>query len=301
MKGLEGLLIAALWSGLAGAASAGAPVQSLTAAAPDPIDKVRARLLEARHVTASAACGSAMAPWAYRGPRGTRMTLAAYSRREQDQAWNAEFVAALLQPADWDSSSNFRGVSKPCDETHRVPLFTVTWQAGGSGAMLDQVETYALLSFEARSVVLFEAGRPMGTVWMRARADTLFAMIRRALPEDSLLQAADTPVATPARPDESTRIVAPIGVLPEVLEKAKPRYPEEARRAGVEGTVFVRALVGTNGAVRDAFAVGGAGTPPMLEGPAVDAVWDWRFRPAQDPDGIPVAVWVAVPIRFTLR
>lgn len=85
--------------------------------------------------------------------------------------------------------------------------------------------------------------------------------------------------------------------LPEALERPAPAYPDEARRAGIEGTVTVQALVDREGVVRDARVV--RGIPPLDEA-ALRAVRQWRFRPAKS-NGRPIAVWVAVPIRFSLH
>jgi len=292
---LRGLLVAVAL-GFGGLASGGTPNRLPEQPALARIEQVRSRLMKARRIFVSPACGSAIAPWAYRGSRGNRTMLRAYARTGQDQAWNADFVAALLQASGWDSTYKFRGVSKPCNQTHQVPLFTVTWEGG-------DVETYALLSFEARCAVLFEADRPLGAEWLEGRADTLFALIRRALPGDSLVQDMNIPAATEARLEESTHIPnrALVDRLPEVIEKLAPGYPEDARRAGIDGTVFVQALVGTDGTVQDAFSLGGSKKLRILEGSAVDAVWHWKFSPAADRDGTPIAVWVAVPVRFTLH
>ena len=71
-------------------------------------------------------------------------------------------------------------------------------------------------------------------------------------------------------------------------------YPDIARQAGVEGTVVVQALVGTDGRVRDTRIVRSI---PMLNGAAIEAVKQWRFKPAAT-SGKPVAAWVSVPIPF---
>lgn len=84
--------------------------------------------------------------------------------------------------------------------------------------------------------------------------------------------------------------------LPEALRKAPPAYPELARQAGVEGTVMVQALVGRDGLVKDVRVVRSI---PMLDSAAVVAVRQWTFKPALA-NGEPVAVWVAVPVRFAL-
>lgn len=71
-------------------------------------------------------------------------------------------------------------------------------------------------------------------------------------------------------------------------------YPDIARQAGAEGTVVVQALVGTDGRVKDTRIVRSI---PMLNGAALEAVKQWRFKPAST-GGRPVAAWVSVPMSF---
>jgi TonB family protein len=81
--------------------------------------------------------------------------------------------------------------------------------------------------------------------------------------------------------------------LPEVMTKVAPIYPDEGER--VSGTVMVQALVLEDGTVGEVRAVDG---PPLLMDAAIACVRQWRFKPARA-KGAPVAVWVAVPIRFS--
>ena len=80
--------------------------------------------------------------------------------------------------------------------------------------------------------------------------------------------------------------------LPEAVQKVRPAYPSELR---VEGTVLVQALVLEDGSVGDVRVVQSI---PMLDEAAVACVRQWRFKPARTA-GHPVAVWVAVPVRFS--
>lgn len=74
-------------------------------------------------------------------------------------------------------------------------------------------------------------------------------------------------------------------------------YPDSARRAGVEGRVFVQFVVGEDGAVRDVVA---ARSPdPALGAAAVRAV-ESTVWVAGAHEGKPAAVRFAVPIRFVL-
>ena len=85
--------------------------------------------------------------------------------------------------------------------------------------------------------------------------------------------------------------------LPEAITKVPPEYPDLARSANVDGTVLVQALVGKDGHVKDAKVVKSVA---MLDDAAIKAVRQWVFKPALS-NNKPVAVWVAVPVRFTLN
>jgi protein TonB len=85
--------------------------------------------------------------------------------------------------------------------------------------------------------------------------------------------------------------------LPEAVTKVPPTYPDIAREAGVDGQVVVQALVGKDGRVKDTRVVKSI---PMLDAAAVAAVKQWVFKPALS-NNKPVAVWVAVPVRFSLN
>lgn len=85
--------------------------------------------------------------------------------------------------------------------------------------------------------------------------------------------------------------------LPEAVTRVAPQYPDIAREAGVDGTVLVQALVGKDGRVKD---VRVQKSIPMLDASAIAAVKQWVFKPALS-NNKPVAVWVAVPVKFSLH
>jgi TonB family protein len=85
--------------------------------------------------------------------------------------------------------------------------------------------------------------------------------------------------------------------MPVLINLPAPAYPEMARQAGMEGTVMVRALVGKDGKVQKAFVTESL---PMLDDAAVASVRGAVFKPALQQHK-PVAVWVQVPMRFSLQ
>lgn len=84
---------------------------------------------------------------------------------------------------------------------------------------------------------------------------------------------------------------------PVLLYMPPPLYPQIARVQHVEGTVRVQAVVGEDGLVHRARIVHSI---PPLDGEARRAVWESQWQPARDEYGKPVAVWVGIPVRFSL-
>ena len=94
-------------------------------------------------------------------------------------------------------------------------------------------------------------------------------------------------------PEESP---APIGGLKSLLEKL--HYTEIARRAGVEGTVYIEAKIDKNGNVVDAFVKKGLGAG--LDDEDLNAVKATKFFPGKQ-RGRPVNVKMTIPIKFVLK
>ena len=77
-----------------------------------------------------------------------------------------------------------------------------------------------------------------------------------------------------------------------------PKYPPQALRAGVEGSVSVRVEVDASGNATDVQVVERSGERSRdLDRAVTDAVRKWRFEPAMK-DGKAVAGAVVVPVEF---
>lgn len=133
-----------------------------------------------------------------------------------------------------------------------------------------------------------------------------------APPEQTIASQEDIAQATPgvSQANGDNIVVAPpsddmpklgeyvyVEELPEAVTKVKPEYPDIARQANVDGTVLLQVLVGKDGKVKDAKVVKSVA---MLDASALAAVKQWIFKPALS-NNKPVAVWVAVPMKFTLN
>ena len=69
-------------------------------------------------------------------------------------------------------------------------------------------------------------------------------------------------------------------------------YPKQAQKDGIEGEVWIRALIGKDGAVRKAKIQKSSGKGAGLDDAALNAAYKSTYKPALT-DGEPVAVWVS--------
>ena len=81
------------------------------------------------------------------------------------------------------------------------------------------------------------------------------------------------------------------------LQEVTPEYPMAARSAAIEGTVFVRALVGANGSVEQVEVLRGH---DLLNDAAIAAARVTKFTPAKQ-NGMPVRCWVQMRFAFVLE
>ncbi len=87
-------------------------------------------------------------------------------------------------------------------------------------------------------------------------------------------------------------------VKPQSISIPEAEYPDQARKAGIEGTTVLRALIDTNGSVADARTFKTSGNS-LLDSSALEAARKAKFRPGMQRDK-PVRVWVSLPFRFRL-
>lgn len=85
--------------------------------------------------------------------------------------------------------------------------------------------------------------------------------------------------------------------MPDMIDKVNPVYPEEALKNGIEGRVWVKALVSKEGNVKKAVAV--KSDNEIFNQSAIEAAMKYKFTPALQ-SGKPVALWVVMPFKFEL-
>ncbi len=105
-------------------------------------------------------------------------------------------------------------------------------------------------------------------------------------------------VAVPSVVEAPTPIVAP-RYDAHYLDNAPPSYPPLARQLREQGVVMLNVRVSTSGAPEVVEIHVSSGSTRLDEAARL-TVAQWRFVPARQGTA-PVAAWVVVPVRFTLR
>jgi Gram-negative bacterial TonB protein C-terminal len=194
-----------------------------------------------------------------------------------------------------------------------------------SGASRDQSSlTHALCGFQGTEVLVLRVpGAPSGTsVKCGEELSIIYdevgfykVQIRNAAQgyiSKAFVATADQ--QTPVH-DENYEVVARVGmngVAPPICAYCPdPKYTAEARSAKYQGNIILEAVIRTEGKAAYVRAIKVTtvdkqvvGTQTLdrawvsLEEAAIDSVKQWRFKPAHDTDGKPVAVLVPIEITF---
>ena len=131
------------------------------------------------------------------------------------------------------------------------------------------------------------------------------------VPDDVTIETTDldfdkVDLHVPPPPGETTIIEEPeeeileyfmVEEKPVIIKRGTLEYPKVALKAGIEGTVHLKVLVGKDGNVEQAAAVKGK---EIFYKAALQAVHQYRFKPARQNDR-PVKVYLVMPIRFRIN
>jgi len=110
-------------------------------------------------------------------------------------------------------------------------------------------------------------------------------------PPITLAKPAPPPPAVPQRLEVGGNVQAAL-----LINQPPPLYPLQAKRAHIEGVVKLKAVIGTDGKVRNLTAISGN---PFLVEAALNAVKDWVYKPTIL-NGVPMEVNTTIDVRFFL-
>jgi periplasmic protein TonB len=105
-------------------------------------------------------------------------------------------------------------------------------------------------------------------------------------------------IRKPEPPEHNSPLKRSEGVMAAALiYKLQPQYPAVARTIHLQGTVYLRAIIATDGTVRQLEVVGGN---QILANAALQAVRQWRYQPTRL-NGEPVEVETLITVNFILN
>lgn len=105
-------------------------------------------------------------------------------------------------------------------------------------------------------------------------------------------------IRKPEPPERKSPLHRSEGVMAaSLIYKLQPQYPAIARTIHLQGTVYLRAIIATDGTVRQLEVISGN---PILANPALEAVRQWRYQPTRL-NGEPVEVETLITVNFILQ
>ncbi len=123
--------------------------------------------------------------------------------------------------------------------------------------------------------------------------------------DETTFDFADVPPPPPPPPEEEEEIppFLPLEDQPRIIGgyaaiREHLKYPPIAKKAGIEGVVYIRALIGKDGMPEKIEVLRGLGNVGCNEA-AAEAVRHVKFTPAKQRNK-PVKFWFTIPIRFQL-
>ena len=105
--------------------------------------------------------------------------------------------------------------------------------------------------------------------------------------------------APPPPPSGPKVVFIPYDDPPVAVSPIRPRYPEIAQEAGIEGVVVVQAFIDEKGRVKETLILKGVPNTGLDEA-AMEAIRKTRFRPAKQRERA-VGVWISIPVNFRLK
>ncbi len=117
-----------------------------------------------------------------------------------------------------------------------------------------------------------------------------------AVPSGTAQESSSSSTAAPAPPSGH---IPRVGIVHQakILHSVPPRYPPEAKRQHISGTVVLRAVIAKDGSITKLAYVSG---PSALVNAATDAVRQWKYAPTFL-DGKPIEVATTISVYFNLN
>ena len=169
-----------------------------------------------------------------------------------------------------------------------VPTNAVLFYSGGPNKTSQTLFEHIVLvhgHYLANAMQLFIGGRP----WLKLNVDKLEGLAPAGFSDLTVPTGASLVTARIDMTGEVTQL--------HLIKKMVPEYPVAARLQGVQGTVVLNGVIGTDGHYKRLEVLAG---PAMLHQAAMDAVGQWVYTPYMR-EGKPVEVETDVNVVFALQ
>jgi len=183
----------------------------------------------------------------------------------------------------------------PVDAATQAGSQSGPWEAGGRDRPGGDSRPWRIAATVWNVVIVCVLGTFIVHKLMSPETDSSVVVVPQVDPDESRDAPADEELAARGLPAFGEYVY--VDELPEATRKVAPIYPDRARAYDISGTVMVQALIDREGRVVTTKVVESI---PALDEASVEAVKQWRFKPATA-NGAPVAVWVAIPVRYSLH
>jgi TonB family protein len=137
-----------------------------------------------------------------------------------------------------------------------------------------------------------EAGEKVQTLRLKSAPDQKLHLMESAW--DATRTFSSTPQSQPGERDRAAGGIS----APVVIKSVNARYTDEARAARLAGVCIITLIVDAQGMPQDVHVI--RKLEPGLDQKALDAVRQYRFKPATKKDGTPVAARITVAVEFHL-
>lgn len=97
-------------------------------------------------------------------------------------------------------------------------------------------------------------------------------------------------------PARTSAAAADLDERPVPVKSVAPQYPEDMKREGQSGLVYIRVVINENGDVIEQSVE--RSSRAEFEAPALAAVSRWKFKPAKK-NGAAVRAGITIPIKFS--
>jgi protein TonB len=258
---------------------------SLSAARPEAPDSTTVRSIAASSSVVVEILWTETSPAPFKSKLPSRV---AKTTTESTRNLGADGVERWVRALNLETAAQRERASCPKDSTNPSCQVRLTFAAesGPIGVLLNPRKSLASVT---------KGEKWVGSFSVLDRAEPVRQLLVELFPNSTSLGGV-TWCTTPAA-DTTNRDMVYLEEVPEIVSRDPPMYPVVAREMGVSGTVILQILVGSDGKPKETMVIQSI---PMLDPYAVRCVEKWRFKPATS-NGKPMAVWVAAPVKFTLK